>query len=70
MFSSLIYNQRFINPVCPVSFVDRAIDLMPLRTWGLRQTYMHIPEFEEIIEPNDQTRARAEHLDALRTLIA
>jgi len=52
-----------------VSFVDRAIDLMPLRTWGLRQTYMHIPDFKEIIEPNDQTRARAEHLDALRTLV-
>src|SRR5258708_24295155 len=30
---------------------------------------MHIPEFEEIIEPNDQTRARAEHLDALRQLV-
>jgi lysyl-tRNA synthetase class 2 len=30
---------------------------------------MHIPKFEEIIEPNDQTAARAEHLDTLRQLV-
>ena len=30
---------------------------------------MHIPEFEEIIEPNDQTIARREHLDRLRELV-
>ena len=30
---------------------------------------MHIPEFDEIIEPNDQSRARAEHLDGLRELV-
>src|SRR5947208_3269862 len=30
---------------------------------------MHIPEFEEIVEPNDQTVARREHLDALRELV-
>ncbi len=30
---------------------------------------MHIPEFNEIIEPNDQTEARREHLDALRELV-
>ncbi|MFL6374186.1 MAG: lysine--tRNA ligase [Pyrinomonadaceae bacterium] len=30
---------------------------------------MSIPEFEEIIEPNDQTVARREHLDALRELV-
>ena len=30
---------------------------------------MHIPEFEEIIEPNDQTIARGEHLDKLRELV-
>jgi lysyl-tRNA synthetase class 2 len=30
---------------------------------------MSIPEFEEIIEPNDQTAAREEHLDALRQLV-
>src|SRR3569623_1134901 len=30
---------------------------------------MTIPEFEEIIEPNDQTAARREHLDALRDLV-
>ena len=30
---------------------------------------MHIPPFDEIIEPNDQTRARAEHLDKLRELV-
>jgi lysyl-tRNA synthetase class 2 len=30
---------------------------------------MSIPEFEEIIEPNDQTAARREHLDALRELV-
>ena len=29
---------------------------------------MTIPAFEEIIEPNDQTKARAEHLDKLREL--
>jgi lysyl-tRNA synthetase class 2 len=30
---------------------------------------MNIPEFDEIIEPNDQTEARREHLEALRALI-
>ena len=30
---------------------------------------MHIPQFDEIIEPNDQTRARQEHLDRLRELV-
>jgi lysyl-tRNA synthetase class 2 len=30
---------------------------------------MNIPEFNEIIEPNDQTEARAQHLDALRELV-
>ena len=30
---------------------------------------MHIPQFDEIIEPNDQTRARQEHLDKLRELV-
>jgi lysyl-tRNA synthetase class 2 len=30
---------------------------------------MTIPQFEEIIEPNDQTLARREHLDALRELV-
>lgn len=29
---------------------------------------MHVPEFEEIIEPNDQTQARLEHLNKLREL--
>src|SRR5688572_5146991 len=30
---------------------------------------MSIPDFEEIIEPNDQTEARREHLDKLRELV-
>lgn len=30
---------------------------------------MTVPDFEEIIEPNDQTEARAEHLEKLRELI-
>ena len=30
---------------------------------------MSIPQFEEIIETNDQTEARREHLDALRALV-
>jgi lysyl-tRNA synthetase class 2 len=30
---------------------------------------MSIPQFEEIIEPNDQTEARREHLDKLRDLV-
>ncbi|MBX7172476.1 MAG: lysine--tRNA ligase [Pyrinomonadaceae bacterium] len=30
---------------------------------------MNIPEFDEIIEPNDQTEARAHHLEALRELV-
>ena len=30
---------------------------------------MTIPQFEEIIEPNDQTEARREHLDTLRELV-
>ena len=30
---------------------------------------MHLPRFDEIIEQNDQTAARLEHLDALRLLI-
>ncbi len=30
---------------------------------------MNIPEFEEIIEPNDQTEARREHLDKLRSIV-
>ena len=30
---------------------------------------MNIPEFNEIIEPNDQTEARREHLEKLRDLI-
>ena len=30
---------------------------------------MNIPQFDEIIEPNDQTRARREHLDKLRDLV-
>ena len=30
---------------------------------------MNIPEFNEIIEPNDQTAARREHLDKLRELV-
>lgn len=29
----------------------------------------NIPEFSEIVEPNDQTEARAEHLDKLRELV-
>src|SRR3954453_16734820 len=31
---------------------------------------MSIPQFEEIIETNDQTAARREHLDALRELVS
>jgi lysyl-tRNA synthetase class 2 len=31
--------------------------------------FMNIPEFNEIIEPNDQTEARRGHLDALRELV-
>jgi len=30
---------------------------------------MSIPQFDEIIEPNDQTIARREHLDRLRELM-
>ena len=30
---------------------------------------MHIPQFDEIIEPNDQTQARKEHLEKLRELV-
>src|SRR5262249_52098358 len=30
---------------------------------------MGVPEFNDIIKPNDQTRARAEHLDELRKLV-
>lgn len=30
---------------------------------------MHIPDFEEIVEPNDQTKARREHLEALGALV-
>ena len=30
---------------------------------------MNVPQFEEIIEPNDQTEARREHLEKLRELI-
>ncbi len=30
---------------------------------------MQIPDFDEIIEPNDQTEARIEHLNALRDLV-
>ncbi|HKX84644.1 MAG TPA: amino acid--tRNA ligase-related protein, partial [Pyrinomonadaceae bacterium] len=30
---------------------------------------MSIPEFDEIVEPNDQTTARVEHLEALRELV-
>jgi lysyl-tRNA synthetase class 2 len=30
---------------------------------------MNIPEFDEIVEPNDQTKARREHLDGLRELV-
>jgi lysyl-tRNA synthetase class 2 len=30
---------------------------------------MNIPQFEEIIEPNDQTQARHEHLEKLRELV-
>jgi hypothetical protein len=30
---------------------------------------MTIPEFEEIVEQNDQTEARREHLDKLRELV-
>src|SRR5688572_14772399 len=30
---------------------------------------MRIPQFDEIIEPNDQTAARSEHLDRLRELV-
>ncbi len=30
---------------------------------------MQIPDFDEIIEPNDQTEARLEHLNALRELV-
>src|SRR3954469_9865065 len=30
---------------------------------------MSIPQFEDIIEPNDQTAARREHLEALRELV-
>ena len=30
---------------------------------------MSIPEFNDIIEPNDQTEARREHLDKLREIV-
>jgi len=30
---------------------------------------MTIPQFEEIVEQNDQTEARSEHLDKLRELV-
>ncbi|MDQ3322896.1 MAG: hypothetical protein M3525_10785, partial [Acidobacteriota bacterium] len=30
---------------------------------------MNIPEFDEIVEPNDQTEARREHLEKLREIV-
>jgi len=30
---------------------------------------MHVPEFDEIVEQNDQTNARRDHLDAMRELV-
>ncbi len=35
----------------------------------LKMNIMNIPEFDEIIEPNDQTEARNEHLNKLRELV-
>jgi lysyl-tRNA synthetase class 2 len=35
----------------------------------LKTNIMNIPEFDEIIEPNDQTEARKEHLEKLRELV-
>src|SRR5690242_715562 len=45
----------------------------PLLTCGLltraADLFMTIPQFEEIVEQNDQTEARSEHLDKLRELV-
>ena len=40
-----------------------------MRTRASAVHFMNIPEFEEIVEQNDQTEARREHLDKLRELV-
>jgi len=40
-----------------------------LAGYGHAANYMTIPAFDKIIEPNDQTEARREHLDKLRELV-
>jgi lysyl-tRNA synthetase class 2 len=37
--------------------------------FSVSENIMNIPEFTEIIEPNDQTEARNEHLEKLRALV-
>jgi lysyl-tRNA synthetase class 2 len=37
--------------------------------FSVSKNIMNIPEFTEIIEPNDQTEARREHLEKLRALV-
>lgn len=36
---------------------------------GVRVPFMSIPKFDEIVETNDQTEARREHLESLRALV-
>ena len=36
---------------------------------GVRVPFMSIPQFDEIVETNDQTEARREHLESLRALV-
>ena len=48
------------------------MDVSVARTRGLTRSvriFMSIPQFDEIIEPNDQTEARREHLESLRGLV-
>lgn len=55
VYSTLLYNQML---TLHRSILD-----------GLRFFVMNIPEFEEIIEPNDQTEARKAHLQSLSELV-
>ncbi len=58
------------QPALPAFFKSRKLPL-PSRSLiiSLLSKIMNIPSFNEIIEPNDQTEARLEHLNKLREIV-
>ena len=69
-FGSLIYNKKLNTQRVSSPTVREGLTVdARAYAWATDTRFMSIPAFEEIIEPNDQTEARLEHLDKLRELV-